>query len=102
VRKTGKLASLAVCLVLVGGLAQGCGSTVIDNEKVANEVHDDLRDSLNVSIQSVTCPPDLPVKPHSRFVCVVDAAGGNRADAVLEVLNPEADVRLATVRRHGG
>jgi hypothetical protein len=94
----------AIAVVVVAWVAlatPGCGSSVIDHQKVARDVQQNLRDSLNVSVRSVSCPSGLPVEPHSRFVCRVDAGGAQEIDAVLEVLNSGADIRLATLRRHG-
>lgn len=92
---------VAVAVTALSVASFGCGSDVIDSEEVAAFLQNDIQDSLDVSVRAVSCPGDVLVEPRSRFVCRVDSSGVGEIDAVVEVLNSDADIRLAALRRHG-
>lgn len=89
-------ALLALVLALAFPLA-GCGATVIDDEKSEDTLRVSLEESFERQISAVDCPSDQEVEPGAIFKCSVRFADGERATAVLEIRNEDADVDLVDI-----
>jgi hypothetical protein len=63
------LAGLAAA-VLTAGLVAGCEVTLTLNESALEEnIHDELQRQTQLSISTVECPGDRPLRQGDRFTC---------------------------------
>ena len=96
-KSPGRAAALLVLLVLTVAVA-GCGETVIDDAKNEAMLEEYVEDSLGKKVSTVECPSGVEVEKGATFECTVTLAGGERETATIEVLNEDADIRVADLR----
>jgi len=96
----GLLRAAAVFVLL--GVATGCGGTVLEAEGVEIEVGDYLRKSLHENVESVECPAGEPVEAGRVVECDVTLKSGQRKVVSIEIVNEDADIRVAHYGGSGG
>jgi hypothetical protein len=95
--KATPVASVAV-IVIAALTISSCGDTVIDDGKAEDAVQADVESQLGVKVASVECPTGVKVEAGRTFECVVTIESGDRAKAVLRILNSDADVHFIDLR----
>ena len=84
--------------VVVGALAlSSCGSKVIDDSKAEDQIQANVEHNLGIKV-SVDCPTGVEVEPGRTFSCTVTTRKGDEAEAVLRILNSDADVHFTTLK----
>ncbi len=73
-------------------LAAGCGGTVIDRQKVEEQVKASSENARGAKVSSVECPSGVDVDPGASFTCTVKFSSGKEATAKLKIRNKEADL----------
>jgi NAD(P)H-hydrate repair Nnr-like enzyme with NAD(P)H-hydrate epimerase domain len=85
-------AALAVAAIAL--LAAGCGSTVIDRQKVEEQVKASSEKISGNKVSAVECPSGVDVEPGATFTCSVEFSSGKEATAKLKIRNEEADLNF--------
>jgi len=75
-------------------IAVGCGGTVIDTSKIEAALKQNVEESQDVKVASISCPSDQEVEPKATFECTMDLAGGGTRTATLEIDNEKADTHV--------
>lgn len=73
-------------------IAAGCGSTVIDQKKVEEQVKATSENVSGSKVSTVECPSDVDVEPGATFTCSVKFSSGKEETAKLKIRNDEADL----------
>lgn len=92
-----RCAALAA-LLAVAALASGCGDTVIDEEKTADAIEQNVEQELGKQVSAVECPEGVEVKVDATFDCTVTLADGGRETATLKILNEDADAEFVDLK----
>jgi hypothetical protein len=86
---------LMLGLTVVVAFAVGCGGgTVIDQEKVQDEVKASLEHSQQAKVSSVQCPSGIEVEAGATFTCKVSISGGKTETATLKIRDSDANLSL--------
>ena len=83
------LAVVALALVVAG-----CGSTVIDQQKVEEQVKESSEKISGAKISSVECPSGIAVEAGTTFTCSVKFSSGKESTATLKIRDKEADLNF--------
>jgi hypothetical protein len=94
--KAVRAARAAAVLVAALSLAS-CGETVVDDTKAEDQIKANVEHNTGVKV-SVECPTGVEVSPGRTFSCTVTTRKGNEAEAVLRILNSDADVHFIALR----
>ncbi len=86
-----RLGALLAVVAIVLAVA-GCGSTVIDQQKVEEQVKESSEKISGAKVSSVECPSGVDVEPGATFTCSVKFSSGKEETAKLKIRDKEADV----------
>jgi Domain of unknown function (DUF4333) len=81
-----------LALVAIALAAAGCGGTVIDREKVQEQVGESSEQARGSKVSSVECPSGVEVEAGATFTCSVKFASGKEETAKLKIRDKEADL----------
>jgi uncharacterized membrane protein len=87
-----------VALALAAFLATGCGGTVIDLNKVEDQVKASVEESPGAKVSSVDCPSDVEVEPKAKFTCTVRLADGRTKTATLLIRDEDANLNFISLQ----
>lgn len=88
--RSGAVAALLSATLLAGG----CGSTVIDQKKVEEQVKATSENVSGGKVSAVDCPSGVGVEPGTTFTCSVRFSSGKEETAKLKIRNKEADLNF--------
>jgi len=98
-RKRSTFGQLGAGLALGAALIlAGCGGTALDSESLEAEVSEYLHKSLHEDVKSIDCPSEEPVDPGRIVDCTVTLKGGQKKVIGIEIVNKDADIRVAHYR----
>ena len=92
-RAAGAAAILTAALALCS-----CGATVIDDAKAEDQIKANVEHNLGIKV-SVQCPTGVEVEAGRTFACTVTTRKGEKAKAVLRIIDSDADVHFVALRR---
>ncbi len=92
IRAAGAAAILLAALAL-----SACGGTVIDDAKAEDQIRANVEHNLGIKV-SVECPTGVEVEAGRTFSCTVRTRKGEKAKAVLRIINSDADVHFIALR----
>lgn len=72
----------------------GCGTSVIDADKAAEQISRMVRVQAGVPVKSVDCPTDRKIKAGDNFTCTVIAQDGTKGQVNVRQTNDKGDVRF--------
>jgi Domain of unknown function (DUF4333) len=73
-------------------VAAGCGSTVIDQKKVEEQVKASSEKVRGSKVSAVECPSGVEVEAGAKFTCSVRFSSGKEETATLKIRNEDADL----------
>lgn len=86
---------MAVAGAAFAAVVMGACSNSLDVAKGEAEIKKDLQDpSIGLTVESVTCPKDVPVKANTTFVCKVTIKGGDNVDVKVTQKDDQGNVTL--------
>lgn len=88
-RPAALFAAAAIALI-----AAGCGSTVIDQQKVEEQVKESSEKASGAKVSTVECPSGVDVEPGATFTCSVKFSSGKESTAKLKIRDKEADLNF--------
>lgn len=94
----GRLAVNLAAAAILAVAALGCGGAVVAEERLEDEVKEELERALNISISEVDCPSDIPAEASERFRCEVNAIGASALESRLRISSDEVDVQIIGVK----
>jgi Domain of unknown function (DUF4333) len=74
--------------------AAGCGSTVIDQQKVEEQVKASSEKVRGGKVSAVECPSGVDVEAGKTFTCSVEFSSGKAETATLKIRNEDADLNF--------
>jgi Domain of unknown function (DUF4333) len=91
-RVAGAAAILVAALTL-----SSCGATVVDDGKAEDQIKANVEHNTGLKV-SVKCPAGVEVETGRSFSCTVTTRKGEKAKAVLRILDSDADVHFIALR----
>ncbi len=87
----------AIAILIAALTLSSCGATVIDDGKAEDQIRANVEHNTGVDV-SVQCPTGVEVSPGRTFSCTVTTRKGRQAEAVLRILNSDADVHFIALK----